>query len=223
MKMTTCISMKPTVGWLLHVYYWLKGGTGERVSLLGGSSLGHLFPEGLRQATLQELSACPELLIVLRVFRVLAAALIKYGNHSWPLPSSLFLAHWGHFGACEKENIAPIDENPTKCWTVNGHLEWDRLPGTALVSLPTGVGFPRTSIRLRKGFWVLLFSGATWGDADWSSSRQITESWQNKSHEKKIEWIHKLGFCFDVCVVLKVIYRDMVGAPEIPQCSCPAH
>lgn len=98
---------QPTGWWLLHVYNWLKGGAGERVCLLGGSGLGYLFPEGLGQTALQELSACPELLVILGVFRALAAALIKDGNHRRHLPSSLLLAQRGPFGACEKKNTAP--------------------------------------------------------------------------------------------------------------------
>lgn len=103
------VSMKEllTVWWLLYVTNGLKGGTGERVSLLGGSSLGYLFPEGLGQAALQEVSACLELLVVLRVFR---AAVIKDGNHRRCLPSRLLLAHRGPFGACETENTAALDE-----------------------------------------------------------------------------------------------------------------
>lgn len=109
------------------MYNWLKGGTGERVCLLGGSGLGYLFPKGLGQATLQELSACPELLIILGVFRALMAALIK-DRH---LPSSLVLAQRGYFGACEKENT-PLDVISTRWKTVNwrfrvGKTTWDSL------------------------------------------------------------------------------------------------
>lgn len=184
-----CISIKnnkkqSTCWWLLHVYNWLKGGTGDRVCLLGGGGLGDLFPKGLRQTTLQELSACPELLIILRVFRALAAALIKDRNHCRHLPSGFLLAQRSHFGACEKEITAPLGEMSTKCRTWNSDLEWDRLPGTGLVSLQTGEAFPRTSLRLRKDFWVLLFSGAIWSVAVWSSSRHMTESWQNKPHSE---------------------------------------
>lgn len=84
-----CISMteRPTICCLLHVYNWLKGGTGEGVCLLVGSGLGYLFPKGLGEATLQELSACPELLIILGVFRALTAAFIKDGH----LPSRFLL------------------------------------------------------------------------------------------------------------------------------------
>lgn len=83
MVMTECISMKehPTSWWLPHVYNWLEGGTEEGVCLLGGGSLGYLLPEGLWQSTLQELPASPELLIILGVFRALAAALVKDGHH----------------------------------------------------------------------------------------------------------------------------------------------
>lgn len=146
-----------TVWWLLRVCNCLKGGTGEGIRLLGGSCLGYLFPEGLGQTALQELSACPELLIVLGVFRALVAALVKDGNHCRDLPSSFLLALRGHFRACEDENTASlVGLQKEKGWTVNGDLKRERLPGTALVSL----AFPRTSFKLRKDFWVLLFSGA---------------------------------------------------------------
>lgn len=88
------------------MYNWLKGGTRERICLLGSGGLGNLFLKGFRQATLQELSACPELLIILRVFRGLAAAFVKNGNHRRHPPSIFLLAQRGQLGACERENTS---------------------------------------------------------------------------------------------------------------------
>lgn len=71
-----------TTFWLLcHMYNWLEGAAGEGVCFPVGSRLGYLLSKGLRQATLQKISACPELLIILGVFRGLMAALIKDGHH----------------------------------------------------------------------------------------------------------------------------------------------
>ena len=101
-----------TIWRLLHVNNRLEGGTGEGVRLLGGSGLGYLFPEGLGQAALQEVSARLELLVVLRVFR---AAVVKDGDYCRRLPSRLLLAQRGPFGACETENTARLDEIYTGC------------------------------------------------------------------------------------------------------------
>lgn len=86
------------------MYNWLKGGTRERICLLGSGGFGNLFPKGFGQTTLQELSACPELLVILRVFRALVAAFVKNGNHCRRLPRIFLLALRGQLGACEREN-----------------------------------------------------------------------------------------------------------------------
>lgn len=83
---------QPTFWCLLNMCHWLKGGTGQRVRLLGGRSLGDLFPEGLGQTALQKLPARPELLIVLGVFRALAAAVVKDGGHGRRLTSTFLRA-----------------------------------------------------------------------------------------------------------------------------------
>ena len=49
------------------MYGGLEGGAGEGVGLLGGNTSGYLLLEGLREATLQELSARSYLLLVLGV------------------------------------------------------------------------------------------------------------------------------------------------------------
>lgn len=86
------VRTQPTFWCLLNVCHWLKGGTGQRIRLLGGSSLGNLFPEGLGQTALQKLPARPEMLIVLGVFRALAAAVVKDGDHCRRLPSAFLQA-----------------------------------------------------------------------------------------------------------------------------------
>lgn len=83
--MTQCRTLR----WLPRVHHWLKGGTGDVVGLLGGSGLGYLLPEGLGEATLQELPACSELLIVLRILRAVTTAFIKDRYHSRLTPTSL--------------------------------------------------------------------------------------------------------------------------------------
>lgn len=65
---------------LLDVHHRLEGGAGQRIRLLGCGRLGDLLLEGLGQAALQELPACSELLVVLGVFRGLAAALVEDGR-----------------------------------------------------------------------------------------------------------------------------------------------
>lgn len=65
--MAAVVNEKPTLWWLLHVYNWLKGGAGEGVGLLGGSGLGNLLPKRLGEAAPQELSARPELLVILGI------------------------------------------------------------------------------------------------------------------------------------------------------------
>jgi len=57
-----------TIWWLCRMCNWLKGGAGHGERLLGGSGPSNLFPKGLRQPTLQELPARPELLVILGVF-----------------------------------------------------------------------------------------------------------------------------------------------------------
>lgn len=61
------ITGEPTSWWLSGVDHRLQGGAGQGVRLLGGGRLGDLLLEGLGQAALQELSARPELLVVLGV------------------------------------------------------------------------------------------------------------------------------------------------------------
>lgn len=90
---------KPTLWWLCCVSDSLEGGTGDSVRLFGGSSLCYPFPKGLGQTALQELPACPELLVILGVFRSLVAALIEDGNHSGRPLRGLLLIQRGHFGA----------------------------------------------------------------------------------------------------------------------------
>lgn len=201
---------QPTNCWLLHVYDWLKRGTGKRVCLLGGSRLGDLFLKRLGQTTLQELSACPELHIILGVFRAITAALIKDGNHCRYLPGSFLLAQWGHFGACDRENTTLLEVISKKWERLNSYLKWERPPWTVFVSLPTDAAFPRTSFRLRKDFWGLIFSNAVWGAAAWSSSMQMTESWQNKPHSEEknltvevsvVLWAFKLYLIFTVALL----------------------
>lgn len=77
---------------LLDVRDRLEGGAAQRVRLLGCGRLGDLLPEGLGETALQELPARSELLVVLGVFRGLAAALVEDGDDGGPLAGLLLWA-----------------------------------------------------------------------------------------------------------------------------------
>lgn len=94
-----------TFGCLLDVRHCLEGGAGQGIGLLGCSRLGDLFPEGLGQTTLEKLPTRSELLIILGVFRGLAAAVVKDGDDCGRLAGLFLWASWRPFGACGRDSL----------------------------------------------------------------------------------------------------------------------
>lgn len=91
-KWTCQPGSQTTFGCLLDVRHRLEGGAGQRIRLLGRGRLGNLLLEGLGQSALQELPARSELLVVLGVFRGLAAALVEDGDDCGRLAGLLLRA-----------------------------------------------------------------------------------------------------------------------------------
>lgn len=167
---------------------WCEGGAGQRVSLFSGSSLGYLFPEGFWETTLEELSAGPELFIILGVFGTLTAAVVKDGDHRRHF-SSCFL-----FRPCKNGNVKLLVYFFKR--TIKGDdLEWEK---TTWVRLESWCGFTQNIIQTPQRFLGFALFWCCWRRRCWRAVLQADDG--ILTNGTTTQWVFWTANCFKITI-----------------------